>query len=1449
MSSFLETEQDRAACGVGFLATRNGKPQHKTLQKGLRALAALEHRGAVAADGISADGSGIMTDIPHKLLGTEPGRHAVATVFFQKKHADKGRRLICRELQRANLPYQIRTVPLNHEQLGSIAAAALPVIEQFSIDFEKQTEGQRLDDQTIYLVQRNLKTKLAKKNMLGNVHFVSFSFRTIIYKALCTADRLADLYPDLKNPQYQTRFALFHRRFSTNTAGTWDKAQPFRIIAHNGEINTIAGNRSWAFSREQSLHLPAGDLLTRGNISDSGSLNEMVEALIHRTGLERPSAALAVTMPPAQAKGPFYSYWQRAMEPWDGPAMVAFCNGHEIGARLDRNGFRPARWVLTEDWLGLASESGTFGLKETEILQRGSLAAGSGVHMNLETGAFSTGSCADPGYTKVVMAPNETQLPPNSPPDAPQHLYLQALFDYSQEDLQLILTPMIEEGKEGIGSMGDTARPAFLSDLPRSFFDYFYQNFAQVTNPPLDYMREAMVTDLKTYLGRKPNIFKDSPGGKPWEGMVLDSPVLSLADYRWFAENQGPSDGSRPGVRILNTTFPADQPIDGLQDCLRELGKQAVSAARAGFEIIVLSDADATTEQPAAPTLLALRAVVNALNAEGLRLHSSVVVHGGDVRETHHLAALISFGAAAVCPYLSLEIARFDPPRAVKISSADLREANLIQAFEQGLLKIMAKMGISVVRSYQSSKLFTIMGLSPEFCREFFPGTAFVPGRTQFDQLAEDVVRRIRFQKKPSHHYLYREQRKGTIGEKHTTTNQSAKLVHALVSNFPTEDEETAAYRAWLDYRREKGHLTPRDLFTFKPMRPEKTTSTEPLSAILARFGSAAMSFGALSAESQRDLFLAMKQIGGRANSGEGGDNPLFAGAQTKQIASGRFGVTADYLRGAEEFQIKMAQGAKPGEGGQLPGFKVDENIAKARCTKPGRALISPPPQHDIYSIEDLKELIYELKQFQPESKVSVKLVAGNGIGTIAVGVAKAGADIIHLSGGDGGTGAATLGSMKHAGLPWEPALLEIHHHLKANGLRNRVVLRVDGGLNDGRDIIAATMMGAEEFDFGKILLVAEGCVMARICQKNTCPVGIATQNPKFKQKYKGNPEKVAAFLTHIAAHTRRILKQLNASSLKDLLGRTDLLAASETKGRASRFAMDLLAYQEQETPNIPQTLGQPISRNPLNQRILNNFKETPAHSLLGTYRIRNTDRGVPAALFAQEPTNTTPHFTNADISKHPGPSHTELRFLGHAGQGFGAFCHQGFKLRLWGTANDGVGKSMSGGSITITPSRKSTIPSEKQTIIGNCALYGACGGTLFVRGRAGDRFAVRNSGTLAVVEGVGLHGCEYMTGGTVIILGRAGQNLGAGMTGGEIFVLDQQSNYHADYLEEAGIGSEEEKRLRKILRRFHGQTGSQIAARLLEKHDLFTRFTRLVPIGESRQNQEPKTPSQTAIG
>lgn len=1414
---------EKDGCGVGFLVSLKYERTHEILKQGLHALECVEHRGGVGPSNIG-DGAGMMTEIPYELFKREAGTFAVASLLIPRDPLKRARSLKVFEETFWQFGLKVvtyREVPVNKSVLSAPALKIMPDLLQAVIARPDHCRTLYSFERLLYNARQITRTKEKEHGIHQEFYFSSLSPRNIIYKALCRSQDLKDFYLDLQNPEFKTSFALFHRRFSTNTISTWDKIQPFRLIAHNGEINTIEGNKAWAITREIALGLKRDELITHEGISDSGSLNGIAEGLRYRSSIPKLSEVMAILMPPAIHDSNYYKFWSRGMEPWDGPAMVAYSDGKFIGARLDRNGFRPSRWLKTRDHFYLSSEAGVFNVKNEDILQKGSLSSGESVNVNVLSGDISFLDPKDfPENKSASFDPQTFPLGEFPVPELQGDiLSRQKLFGFFKEEVEKLIVPMTLESKEPIGSMGDTACLPFLSDRPRSLFDFFYQDFAQVTNPPIDYIRERIVTDMRVYLGRKPNIFEPKEFIPLKPTIELSGPVLSLGQLEHLqALRENPEHPDLRSHRI-SLTFRRDLDAKGFMARLDEIREEAIWALKKGYSLLILSDREANEENLPVPSLLALTYLNRGLNDTGRRMRTSLIMDVGDARNAHHLAVLLGHGASAICPYLAIHTALLTEDSKLANLFPEEREKRLIKALTEGVLKIMSKRGISVFRSYQGSKLFTPVGLSQEVLDNFFKGKKSVIGGYDLERLLSLIKQNTKGGPGDlAASFQFKEHAAGKLGESHTMTAKRSRYIHKLLE-LPTLDE---AFKEFKELGRE---LDERPLLIRHLLTPKKnagdSSAVVNLVEILKTFGSGAMSFGALSAEAQRDLIIAMKKIGGRSNSGEGGENPFYESdgisASIKQIASGRFGVTAEYLVNGKEVQIKIAQGAKPGEGGQLMGVKVTPEIAKARFTSPGVDLISPAPQHDIYSIEDLKQLIHEIKQLGPHLKVSVKLVSGDNIGAIAVGVVKAGADIIQISGGDGGTGAASLLSMKHAGLPLEIGLLEVQRALTSNGMRDRVVLRADGGFVTGKDVVIAALLGAEEFDFGKLLMVGEGCIMARICEKNTCPTGITTHDPKFKAHYKGNAEKVERLMKCLAMEVSEILAEMKVSSLKEITGMNHWLEINQKHLGVIRERGLNLTYFTAETPKGER--GEEFCSDcasDLNANIVENFRTKQ------TFDIRSVDRAIPATLAGLYALKTS------DL-----PEKVKLNFKGPAGQGLGVFNVKNIEIRLEGEANDSVAKGMSGGLIVVTPPKNisSTFDSAANSIIGNCALYGATGGTLLVHGRAGDRFAVRNSGAQAVVEGVGLHACEYMSGGLVWILGEAKGNIGAGMSGGVIY-LPRELYFlvNRDYVTEVPLHPSDCRTLQEVGKQYFEETGSQRMKAFLNEDSFRKIFVKIVP-------------------
>ena len=1418
---------EKSSCGVGFLVSLKNERSHEILEQGIHALECMEHRGGIGPDHIG-DGAGIMTSIPFELFEREPDTFAVAFLFTPQDPVKQ--KISLKVFEETFWQYNLkveayREVPLDTSVLSSHSLKIMPKIVQAIITRPHHCRTLYSFERLLYHARQTTRSKIKENGIHHEFFFSSLSPRNIIYKALCRSQDLSKFYLDLKNKDYKASFSLFHRRFSTNTVSTWDKTQPFRLIAHNGEINTIEGNRAWAITREKDLGLQADELVTHTGISDSGGLNEIAEGLRYRSSIPKLAETMAILIPPANTDSDYYKFWSRGMEPWDGPAMVSFSDGKYIGARLDRNGFRPCRWQKTEDHFFLSSEAGVFKVNDEEILAKGALSSGESVTINIMSGSINFLDPKNFAENKnAKFDPQTIALNYIAPePFEGDILSKQKLFNFSKDEVDKIIIPMTVDGKEPLSSMGDTACLPFLSHEPRSLYDFFYQDFAQVTNPPIDYIREKIVTDMRTFLGRKPNIFEAKEFIPLKSCLELDGPVLSLGQMSYLKTLQEKSENQDIRSYKIDITFSKTATTQEFMQRLDEIREEAITALRKGFSLIILSDREASQDELPIPSMLALTYLNIGLNNTGRRLRVSIILEVGDVRNPHQLACLLSYGASSVCPYMALETAIASQDPKVTHLFDEERERSILKAMKDGVLRVMSKRGISVFRSYQGSKLFTPVGLGQELLDTFFKGKKSVLGGYNLDMVLDLIKRSAQSEEGDLKQlFLYKEQASMKSGESHTLTSSRSRAIHKLLAEENLE-------KSYEHFKALSSDLESKPLLIRHLLSPSEgkidLEKVSPIEEILSSFGSGAMSFGAISAEAQRDLILAFRETKGRSNSGEGGENPFYEtegiAATIKQIASGRFGVTAEYLVNGEEVQIKIAQGAKPGEGGQLMGVKVTEEIAKARFTSPGVDLISPAPQHDIYSIEDLKELIYEIKELYPKVKVSVKLVSGDNIGAISVGVAKAGADIIQISGGDGGTGAASILSMKHAGLPLEIGLLEVHRSLVDNGMRERIVLRADGGFITGKDVIIASALGADEFDFGKLLLVGEGCIMARICEKNTCPTGIATHAPKFKALYKGDAQKVVRLLQCLAMDVRDQLASMGLSSLKELTGKNHLLSKNEKHAEIiSERGVNLDYFTRDYGPMISASKFDFDQSSGLNNLILEDFNKKEF------FTISNYDRAIPATLAGL--------YAQKKIKKSEAnlPEKTKLKFVGSAGQGFAVFNVKEIDIRLEGEANDSVAKGMSGGKVVITPNIKNPkfVPALN-SIIGNCALYGATGGTLLVHGNAGDRFAVRNSGATAVVESLGLHACEYMSGGMVWILGESKGNIGAGMSGGVIYMRQSNlENINSDYVKQAPIQAEDLEKLLELGKDYLEETKSQTMKFLLETDGLKKNFIKLIP-------------------
>ena len=1394
------------ACGVGLIAAIDGKPRREVVLAGIEALKAVWHRGAVDADGKTGDGAGIHVQIPQEFFKEhirrtghipEVGKLAVGMVFLPRTdfEAQERCRVIVEQeiLSYGHTIYGWRQVPVNVDIIGEKANATRPEIEQIMIANNRGVKNAQFE-LDLFVIRRRIEKRVLAEN-LPDFYICSLSCRSIIYKGMFLAEQLTAFYPDLLDDRFVSAFAIYHQRYSTNTFPTWRLAQPFRVIAHNGEINTVRGNINWMKSHEPRM---AHDLfgvqiedikpIVQPGSSDSAALDAAFEAVV-RTNRNLPMAK-TMLIPEAwerpdtpEAHRDMYRYYNAIMEPWDGPAAICGFGGRWVLAGMDRNGLRPLRYSITRHGLLIAgSETGMVVIDEAEIVEKGRLGPGQMIAVDLEEGKLYT-DCAikdhlasQRPFKEWVRNITSLEALLGSVAAEPVHLQRDVLrrrqvaCGFTLEDLELILHPMVEDAKEAVGSMGDDSPLAVLSDTYRGLHVFFRQNFSQVTNPPIDSLREARVMSLRTRLGNLGNILDEDES--QLRVLELSSPVLTTAEFEVLRGYMGDA------AVDIDCTFPVAEGAPAFQAALRRIQREAEDAVRGGATHVILSDLAADETRAIVPMILAAGAVHTHLVTQQLRTFTSLNVRSSECMDVHHFAVLIGVGATTVNAYLAQESIA-DRHRRGLFGAITLEDAvaRFKSAVDQGLLKIMSKMGISVISSYRGGYNFEAVGLSRSLVAEYFPGmTSRISGIG-----LTGIVKKIQ----ELHNRAYSEDfvalpvggvyryRRG--GETHAW---EGPLIHTL--QHAVAHDSFSTFKKFSEGIRAMPPVSLRDLMDFRPVQSAvNVDEVESITAIRKRFVTPGMSLGALSPEAHGTLNIAMNRIGAKSDSGEGGEdearyalmpNGDNANSAIKQVASGRFGVTAQYLNQCREIEIKVAQGAKPGEGGQLPGFKVTVEIAKLRHSTPGVMLISPPPHHDIYSIEDLAQLIYDLKQINPTAKVCVKLVSRTGIGTIAAGVAKAKADIILISGHNGGTGASPQTSIKYAGLPWEMGLSEVHQVLTLNRLRTNVRLRTDGGIKTGRDVVIAAMLGAEEFGVGTASLVAMGCIMVRQCHSNTCPVGVCTQDKKLRGHFTGTPEKVVNLFSFIAEEVREILASLGMRSLQEVIGRTDLLY-QVSRGAAHLDDLDLNPLLAQADPGglpryctlegrneVPDTLDAQmiVDAAPL-------FREGEKMQL--TYTVRNTHRAVGTRLSSM----ITRKFGMTGLR----PGHMTVRLRGSAGQSLGAFAVQGLKLEVFGDANDYVGKGLSGGTIVVRPMTKSPLATNLNTIIGNTVLYGATAGKLFAAGQAGERFAVRNSGAQVVVEGCGSNGCEYMTGGTAVILGPVGHNFGAGMTGGMAFIYD----------------------------------------------------------------------------
>ena len=1430
--SSSSAERHHDACGVGFIADRHGRRTHRMTRLAVECLHNLDHRGAKSADG-TGDGAGLMTRLPFKLLARElearriavprEGRLGVFMTFLPPARAD-----LCRvETEQALAAEDVqvlawRPVPISTLALGERAEELMPRIEQAILRAGDSIEDEDEFERRLFLARKAVDRRLDAAGV-EEFYVASSSCRTIVYKGLFTAADVEEFYWDLKDPAFETDFAIFHQRFSTNTFPAWALAQPFRMLAHNGEINTIFSNRAWMAAREVDFEAPVwGDRtedlrpFMRSGKSDSGSLDNALELLVrsgrsvqHAKEMLIPAAWENVT-DMDDALRAFYEYHAFLTEPWDGPAGIAASDGKVLVAAMDRNGLRPARWALAPDTVVVASEAGVAPEVEAEAVATGQLGPGDVIAVDLADGSVRFADevkqdlASRRPYGEWIATETFYVSHPfdETPEDEIDAEGFARVFGYTPEERRMYLGEL-GSGHAATGSMGNDTPLAALGEDPQRLTRYFQQMFAQVTNPPMDPIRERMVMSLRTYLGTRGSLLEETQ--QQARLMELSSPILSTAELERIRTNTDPAFRSR----TFDAVFPVAEGAAGLEPAVRALCAEVADAVRDGVSVVILSDRSIGIEHAPIPILLAVGAVHHHLIDAGLRLRASIVAVSGEPRDDHDIATLVAYGASAVNPYLAIEQVRaMAEDGQIDVDPVEAQE-NYRDQIEKGLLKILSKMGICTISAYRGSELFEVVGLDDEITELAFRFTPKRVGGRGFEHIAYHVLaNHALLTEGEEHPGGYYKHRRG--GVPHVTSPKAVLYVQKAVRSGESE-----AWETYLDeVQRDRPLSTLRDLMTFVERDPVPVEEVESAERIMRRFTTAAMSLGALSKEAHEALAEAMAFIGGLSNSGEGGEDPDRFGSprnsRIKQVASGRFGVTPAYLASAEEYQIKMAQGSKPGEGGQLPGHKVSAEIARLRHTEPGVTLISPPPHHDIYSIEDLAQLIFDLKTFKPIARVSVKLVSEPGVGVIAVGVAKAQADVVVVSGSDGGTGASPLTSIKHAGSPWEIGVAEAHQALAANGLRERVILETDGGMRTGRDVVVAALLGAERFGFGTLPLLALGCKMVRQCHENTCPVGIATQREDLRAKYTGAPEQVVTLFRLVAEEIRGHLARLGVRSLDEIIGRTDLLRPADPDHPVARALDDLLVPFQ---ARFAAKRFQSIDRSPLGEAVAS----TARSALVGgdpvemAYPITNLDRAVGTRLSG----------TIAD--RHPEglpDGSVRIRLSGTAGQSLGAFLSRGVDIHLDGTANDYVGKGMGGGRIAVVP--RLAEPGPVPHGAGNACLYGATGGGLFVAGSVGQRFGVRNSGAVAVVEGCSDHFGEYMTGGALAVLGRTGRNVAAGMTGGVLFVWDPDGVARRHFAETApaatrpGVGDLDE--LRSLLEQHVRATGSERGAGILER-------------------------------
>lgn len=1472
-------ELEHDACGIGFIANINGTRTNSVLRDALSMLENMEHRGGKGCNAKTGDGAGILIQLPHDFFAEEagrlgfelpaPGKYGVGMVFFPR---DKKVANACRDVLKKNimaLGFELigfRGVSVDHSVPGPDASEVEPVIEQVFVKSKGDSIADENLERKLFILRNFSSHKIARDVKGSNTEFyiASFSSKTIVYKGQLRTEQLRKYFFDLQDPRLRTALALVHSRFSTNTFPNWKLAQPFRYIAHNGEINTIRGNvnkmkskealfKSSLFTEEElKMILP----ITMAEGSDSSNLDALVEMLVI-SGRSIPHVMMMLVPEAWQDnklmdphRKAFYKYHASMMEPWDGPAALVFTDGSRIGATLDRNGLRPLRYYVTRSGrVVMASEAGALPVHPKDILEKGRITPGKMMLIDLEQGKVLDDDRVKrnvyegkPYYNWIIQNRMKLRLEPEQDYyednfDDKTLIQRQNAYGYTSEDLKTIITPMAETGYEAVGSMGDDTPLAVLSKESRHISNYFKQHFAQVSNPPIDPIRERLVMSLFTRIGVSLNVLDETP--QHTNQIHISQPVLLNSDLEKLKHL--PAHGF--DYSILRSVFVADGKPGRLEESLNRICLEAEKAIRSGKKIIVISDKKIGPEQAPIPSLLAIGAVHHYLVEKRIRTLAGLLVEAGDVWEVHHFATIIGYGASAINPYMAFEtIHALNQQSALGNISDEEANKNYQKAIGNGLLKVMSKMGISTLQSYQSAQIFEALGLGSDVIEKCFRGTISRIEGLSFDDLAEEVLvrHRLAFQQEGTSLQvggIYQWKRRG---EKHLF---SPDIIHLL--QHSTKSKNYSLFKKYVTKINDQSHdiLTLRGLFEFKKRNAIPLEEVEPVEEITRRFATGAMSFGSISHEAHSTLAIAMNRIGGKSNSGEGGEDSIrferkengdWERSAIKQVASGRFGVTSYYLSNADELQIKMAQGAKPGEGGQLPGHKVDDWIGRVRHSTPGVGLISPPPHHDIYSIEDLAQLIFDLKNANRQARINVKLVSQAGVGTVAAGVAKAKADAILISGADGGTGASPISSVRHAGLPWELGLAEAHQTLVKNNLRSRVVLQTDGQIRTGRDIAIATLLGAEEWGVATAALVVEGCIMMRKCHLNTCPVGIATQDSELRNLFTGSPDDVVNFFYFLAQDLRETMAQLGFRSINEMVGRTDVLRVRQNIDHWKVKKLDLSPILHREPAREHVGVYKQIEQDfelekVLDWRLLEAAKSAidEGEPVQQKFIIRNTDRSVGALL------------SNEVSKRHKAkglPEDTvQFNFKGSAGQSFGAFAAPGLRFELEGEANDYFGKGLSGGTLIVYPDREATFKPEDNIIIGNVAFYGATSGEAYIRGQAGERFCVRNSGVTAVVEGVGDHACEYMTGGRVVILGKTGRNFAAGMSGGIAYVFDTENDLerlcNKDMVELERMSEDDKRQVKEMIAKHFKNTGSDPAEWILENWEVASGlFVKVMP-------------------